>query len=652
MIRKERNPFASEFADKPTISKKSSLSWEESALDSRSSVEGFSNAQDTTRGVLWIPVLVVMCFCILLGRLVHLQIMQGSNYRALADGNRLRERIVLAPRGFITDAFGNKLAQNTVSFRLVAIPLDLPKDGLDVEVANLASMMGLQPADIQAIIAKADRRSFEPVTIVQDITKEQSILFATRSTEFIGFQVNTTPIREYIDPEMFSHVLGYAGLISDDELKENATQKYSQSDYIGKTGIELQYESWLRGKNGFDQIEVDASGKVIKTLGTVDPVAGNTVELSIDKELQEKLYAELSSKGTKGAAIAMDSKTGHVLALVSTPGYNNNLFAHGIKQDEYQALLGDKNLPLFNRAISGTYPPGSTIKLVGALAALQEGVVTENTVITDKGVLVIPNQYDSRISYNFYGWKRGGLGAMTVRSAIAESSDIYFYIASGGHPSSPIKGLGAERLAEYYRRFGMGSTTGIDLHGEKPGVVADPSWKASFYKNDPLLGKWYLGDTYHIGIGQGDMLVTPLQVAMWTATIANNGLGMKPQLLQKVITQDGKTITEAKPEPFIHAGVSEKNMRIVQEGMRQTVLSGSGRALASLPMSAAGKTGTSQFDGSDPSRTHAWFTSYAPFEDPQIVITVLVEAGGEGHVAAVPVAKNTLQWWAEHRYKK
>jgi penicillin-binding protein 2 len=308
-------------------------------------------------------------------------------------------------------------------------------------------------------------------------------------------------------------------------------------------------------------------------------------------------------------------------------------------------------LPLFNRAVTGAYPPGSTIKMVTAAAALQEGVVSEDTTIYDGGSLIIQNQFNPSIQYKFNGWKLSGLGPMTVKSAIAQSSDIYFYTVAGGHPNSEIKGLGAEKLAEYYRKFGMGSLTGIDIQGEKTGLVADPAWKTAYFKNDPISSKWYLGDTYHISIGQGDMLTTPLQVAVWTSAIANNGEAYKPHLLKEVKSQSGDVLVSSVSELLVHKSISDQNMQIVQAGMRENVISdkGSGRSLRTLPISAAGKTGTSQFDGSDPSRTHAWFTSYAPYENPEIVVTVLVEAGGEGHAAAVPIVKNTLQWWAENR---
>jgi penicillin-binding protein 2 len=376
------------------------------------------------------------------------------------------------------------------------------------------------------------------------------------------------------------------------------------------------------------------------------------VYLNVDKGLQE--FAASVFNKAKGAVVIMEPKTGAVKALVSVPGYDNNLFAHGISSADYQKLLSNKDLPLFNRAIAGQYPPGSTVKPMVALAGLEEGTITDKTTIVDRGVLVIPNQFNPGIAYNFYGWNHGGLGPLDVYSAIARSSDIYFYTVGGGHPDSPnIKNpLGANRLASWYRKFGVGSLLGIDLPGEKTGVVADPAWKENYFKSDAILRKWYLGDTYHISIGQGDMLVTPLQMAEWTSVIANGGVGYKPQLVQKIVDQNGQTVLEPKPEELVHQFGKPENWKIVQTAMRDTVLYGSAKQLLSLPITSAGKTGTSQFDGSDPSRTHAWFTSYAPYEDPKIVVTVLVEAGGEGHAEAEPIAKQILQWWSQNRYNK
>ena len=655
MLRVPKNPFdigASEAGGHT----KPGLDWEESAIDSQTEVEGFAEETRTQVSTRWLQVFILLACFGLAFQLFNLQVMQGSKLKALAEGNRLRIQTILAPRGYIVDKNGEQLARNTASFSLVVTPPDVPKDGLDEIESEISKLFAIPKEEITEKLKNLNRNSPQQIIIKRDLTQQESILFETSSTKFPGFSVKSIPIREYINPEMFSHVLGYTGVISDGELSDKEKDQYDINDFIGKSGIELSYEKYLRGTNGNTQVEVDATGRPMKVLGNVEPQPGNIVKLSIDKGLQENLYKGFTDIGpnVKGAAVAMNPKTGEILALVSVPGFNNNLFAPGISQTDYQNLTQNKNLPLFNRAISGAYPPGSTIKMIGAAAALEEKVVTENTVINDGGVLVIPNQFNPSITYTFYGWKRSGLGPMTVKSAIAESSDIYFYTVAGGHPTSKINGLGADKLTEYYREFGMGKVTGIDIQGEKPGLVADPAWKAKYFEDDPISSKWYLGDTYHIAIGQGDMLATPLQVAVWTATIANNGVLNRPHVLKEVLTQSGEKIFEPKLEPLIKVNVSPENMKIVQEGMREDVVGahGTGRSLNTLPITSAGKTGTSQFDGSDPSRTHAWFTSYAPYENPEIVITVLVEAGGEGHAAAVPIVKNALLWWAQNRHGK
>lgn len=650
---RKNNPFENNFQF--TIRQKNHLDWEESAVDQTSRVSGgVFDSERTAPNLWWLAVVLLVGFSVIFFRLAYLQIFKGKEYRLLSENNRIRSQVILAPRGFIVDRYGAILAQNTASFNLVAVPLDLPKEGLEEEIQKLATLLGIEGGEIQGRLKNMDKRSIQPVLVKQDISQQQSILFETKASEFIGFSVQKVPIREYPEAVSFSHLLGYTGVISPDDLKSLDSQRYDANDFVGKSGLEAQYEKYLHGENGENLVEVDASGKLVNVLGEKKTNPGDTLVLNIDQGLQKKLY-DLMSKDNpnrKAAAIALNPKNGEVLALVSLPGFDSNLFAHGIKKADYQKLVEDKNLPMFNRAVAGVYPPGSTVKPMVAVAALQEGTIMENTVITDRGVLVIPNQYNPSVAYNFYGWKRDGLGAMNVKSAIAESSDIFFYVVAGGHPSLQVQGLGAEKLAEYYHKFNLGAVTGIDLQGEKPGLVPDPDWKAKYFAGDPVLSKWYLGDTYHIGIGQGDLLVTPLQVALWTATIANNGVGYRPRILNKVLDENGRVVFQSQPQVLVSRIADEKNLKIVQAGMRQTIVAGSGRQLASLPITSAGKTGTSQFDGADPKKTHAWFTVYAPYEDPQIVITVLVEAGGEGHAVAAPVAKEVLQWWAENRYNK
>ena len=650
-----KNPFEI-YTSVTAGNKKKPLDWEESAVDAQSPVDAIYDAERLAPNISLLWVLLSAVFILLSGRIFFLQIIRGADFRALSDSNRVRSQTILAPRGLILDRTNQTLAQNTASFNLVAVPFDLPKNqsDLETEIAKAATTFSFDGSSLLAQLKAVNSNSLLPIAVKQNISHDQAILFETRANEFLGLSVQQIPIRQYINAPEFSHVLGYAGLVSQEDLTHLDAQKYDTVDYTGKTGIEAGYENFLHGINGQNLVEVDATGKLLDILGENSPTPGNSLQLNIDKGLQEEIYKELSGgKNPKAAAVAVNPKTGQILALVSLPGFDNNLFAAGISQKDYSALLSDKNLPLFNRAIAGTYPPGSTVKPMVGLAGLQEKIITPATVINDRGSLVIPNQFDPSIKYTFYGWTHTGLGLVNIYEAIAQSDDIYFYTVAGGYPNSPVPaGLGAEKLAAYYKKFNLGSLSGIDIPGEKPGLVPTPEWKAEYYKSDPILSKWYLGDTYHIGIGQGDLLVTPLQVAEWTAIIANSGIGMQPQILNKVTNQNGGTVYQSQPKILVNKFLDDANLKVIQNAMRDTVTVGSGRGLANLPVEAAGKSGTSQFDGSDPSRTHAWFTAYAPFGDPQIVVTVLVEAGGEGHATAEPVVRDAILYWAKNIYKK
>lgn len=645
-----KNPFEYENSSLRT-SKRKNLEWEESALNSK---VGEVYDQDRVISNLLIPKFFIVFAClVILSRLFYLQILNGFEFRELSEKNRIRRQPILAPRGLVEDRYSKPLLVNVVSYNLVAIPFDIPKNSAFEQLNKISQFISIDISEAEKKVSAENPKSIEPIIIKSALSQDESIVFKTRASEFIGFSIQEIPIRMYDKPEAFSHLLGYTGQINSSE-KKNLTGKYESYDFIGKLGLEQQYEKWLHGKNGSNLVEVDATGKILDVLGKDDPEPGYTLHLNIDKDLQEFLYKKLSANlsSKKAAAVAVNPKNGEVLALVSLPGYNNNLFSKGISQKDYTDLLNDKNLPLFNRAVSGTYPPGSTVKPVVALAALENKVVEESTIIYDNGVLVVPNQFDPTKNFNFNGWKRDGLGPVDVKKAIAVSSDIYFYTVAGGHYKSPIVGLGVKRLVDFYRIFFTGKIIGIDLPGEKSGLMPDPEWKSQYFKNNPVESKWYLGDTYHIGIGQGDLLTTPLQVVFWTSTIANSGVGYKPQIVSYISDKSGNKVFENKAEILVKDIASEKNIKIVQEGMRETVLSGSGRQLNTLKISSAGKTGTSQFDGSNPLLTHAWFTAYAPFEDPEIAITVLVEAGGEGNAVAVPVVKEVFQWWSENRWGK
>ncbi len=642
----KENPF-SLYNSKYGQKKGDMLSWEESINGSSDEPEDYYEGHSSGSNSAFFRAILFLIFVILGVRLVYLQVVQSDYYSALAFGNHVRVQDVLAPRGVIYDSHRQVLAQNIASFELMATPVDLPKEGLEQLVEKLATIVPLDREEALKTIREKGKNTFSGVSIIQSVPREAALAFEARAEEFPGFSIQNNPIRDYKDALIFSHVLGYTGKINDQELDEHKdNDKYILNDYIGKTGIEYSYERNLKGINGKKQLEVDARGVVKSSLGEIAPVAGSSLVLNIDAELQKEIYQEIVKRnpGKKAAAVAVHPQTGQVLALVSIPGFDNNLFAQGIKSSEYSALLNDPKKPLLNRVVSGTYPPGSTIKPVIAAAALQEGVVDENTTIFDNGDLVYGG-------YHFRGWKRDGLGKMNVRSAIAWSSDIYFYTVGGGQQALGIDGLGPERLTKYYSLFGMGKKLGIDTPSEATGIVASPSWRKEYFKTAELQ-KWYPGYTYHISIGQGDMITTPLQVTMWIATVANGGTLYKPYIVDAVLNDQGQVAIKNKPEVIRSDFVDAKNIEIVRQGMRETVVSGTARSLNTLPITAAGKTGTAQFDGADLARTHAWFTAFAPYEDPQIAITVLVEDGGEGSTSSSPVVKAVLQWWAENRHNQ
>ncbi len=591
--------------------------------------------------------IIFICLSLLFARLFYLQGYKGTTYKALAEGNKLRTQFTLAPRGLLIDRTGKTIAGNSPSFELVAITADFPNDKteFDGRLTQVAAILGQDTIALTESIKELTPDSFAAQTLVQNLTKDQALILISKAPDLKGFVVQNNPIRDYKDPLAFAHLTGYAGKVTVDELGSHKEDNYLLNDYIGKSGIELEYEKYLRGLPGKRQAEVDAKGNFQKTLAEVPATPGSNVKLNIDYDLQKVIYdsmmAHLNHVGAKrGAAVATNPQTGEVLALVSIPGFDSNMFARGIKNDEYSSLINDQNIPLLNRTINGQYPPGSTIKPVMAVAGLSEGVINTATKILDDGVIRVGN-------FTFYGYERGGLGLMDIYSAIARSSDIYFYTVGGGNAKTNIKGLGPDKIADWFRKFHLGSLLGIDLPGEKSGLVPDPAWKDRV-KNE----KWYLGDTYHESIGQGDVLTTPLQVNSWTATVGNGGKVMQPYILNQVVGRDGKVLASGQPKVLAENIFDPKYIQIVQEGMKQTVQIGSGRGVLNVGVDVSGKTGTAQFDAKDLTKTHSWFTSYAPSSHPVIALTVLAEAAGEGHSVAVPISKDIYTWWAANRYKK
>lgn len=578
----------------------------------------------------WIFMAIILA--LLAARVFYLDILRGNYYADLSRGNRIRLLTIKAPRGKIMDKFGSVLVSNIPSMDVVIIPSDLPEnpDDRKREAEVVAGVLDMDLGNVETALEGQNRKSTDPVLLKENITEDQALILAEKDKGMPGINVENTAIRSYESGTIFAPIIGYDGKITRAELEGNAG--YSLTDYIGKTGLEKYYEKDLKGKNGAKQVEVDSAGNSKKNLGSIEPIAGNDLFLNIDEGLQKKLYDSLSSVMEKtatrtAAAVAIDPRNGGVLALVSLPGFDNNLFAEGISSDDYGKLIADKNLPLFNRVISGEYPPGSTIKPAIAAAALSEGTITPETIINGQGGSINIG------GFRFGDWKAHA--PSDVRTAIAESNDVFFYTVGGGYGG--IQGLGMDRMKKYENLFGLGSLTGIDLPGEATGFIPSEQWKL-----DKIGEKWYIGDSYHCAIGQGFVTVTPLQLANYIATVANGGTLYQPRIVNRIQKNDG-TAENIPPTVIRKDFISSEVMRVVREGMRKTVTDGTAQPLKNLPVAVAGKTGTAQF-GSD-GKTHGWFASFAPFDNPEIALVILAEGGGEGHSTGVPVTKEVYDWY-------
>lgn len=586
--------------------------------------------------------LLCLLFCILIFKLFSLQVVQGEFNQKLAEGNRIRPRIIEAKRGVITDSDGDWLARNKPSFSLAIYPSDLPKKKTErEEVFNkLSQICGIPVADIRKEVEDFGLMSLDMVTISENIPHEEALVMEKKIVGLPGVFMAKQAIREYASLPGLAHLLGYTSRVSVDDLKANPD--YLMSDRIGKTGLEYEYEKYLKGKNGIEQIEVDSKGTVVRILVDEEsekPEPGLDLQLYLDGNLQTIVAQALKngiSEGKKtlgeeqvhaGVAVVMDVKTGGILSMVSLPDYDNNLFATKISNQDYVKLSQDKTYPMFNRAIKGTYPPGSIVKIVMAAAGLSEKVISKSTSFDTPAAIQIGE-------YSFPDWKDHG--NTDIERAIAESNNIFFYAIGGGFDK--IKGIGIDNIKKYWQLFGLGEKTGIDLPGEANGLLPDAAWKKKVKKES-----WYLGDTYHASIGQGDLLVTPIQMLRATATIANGGKLLQPHLVKKIIDHSGNVIKEFVPRIERDNFISADVIKTIQEGMRMTVTEGSARNLDDLPVSVAGKTGTAQFLNNE--KTHAWFECYAPYENPQIAILVMVEGGGGGHEIAAPVAREILNYY-------
>jgi len=580
-----------------------------------------------TARILVAALVMSIGFGVLGYRYFDLQINQYEKYRTESDRNRVQLQPLPPRRGLIYDRNGVILADNAPSFSLTITKEKI--DDLEATLALLRSLLSIDDDDIEKFRERLKGRyPYQPVPLKFYLSEEEIAVLAINRYRLPGVEVEAEFVRSYPHGELFAHALGYVGRINEKELKALDPVDYSGTHYMGKMGVERYYEDVLHGKVGYENVETNARGRVLRVLERNEPTPGRDLHLFIDAKLQQVTQEAFGDN--RGAAVAIDPKTGGVLALVSTPSFDPNLFVTGISGPMYRELRDSLDRPLYNRALQGTYPPGSTMKPFYALAGLHYGVVTPATRISDPGVYQLPN--DSRF---YRDWKRGGHGTVDVYDAIAQSCDIYFYDLA--HK------LNIDRLHDFIVQFGFGAQTGIDNTYERAGVMPSRAWKRKALKQT-----WYPGETLSAGIGQGYVLTTPLQLAVATAVIANRGARFEPRLVKSVGDHD-IPVPEAKHVelPKQLWDVAIEGMRLVVHGERGTA-KGIGKGMA---YTMAGKTGTAQvvgyaqgikYDASQVEkrkRDHALFIAFAPVEDPKIAIAIIVENGEHGASAAAPIAR-------------
>jgi penicillin-binding protein 2 len=504
-------------------------------------------------------------------------------------------------------------------------------------VGQVAQLLNLNPEEIQAKLKSSKQRApFKPVKIKPDIEWNELAILESNRVHLPGLQVDVRPKRTYNYGTLASHLIGYLGEVDENELRQSIDVPYRMGALIGKYGVEYQWETDLRGVDGGRQIEVDALGRELRLIRSVEAFPGNNLILTIDLDLQT--VAEEAFQEKNGALIAVDPRNGRILAMVSKPSFDPDLFARNIPTEEWKALIENPFHPLQNRGIQGQYPPGSVFKIITALAGLESGALTPNTQFNCTGAYPYGNR-------DFRCWKEGGHGAISLRRAIVESCDIYFYQAG-------LK-MGVDTIAHYAKEFGLGRKTGIALPHEKPGIVPSSSWKKKRFGVP-----WYSGETLSFSVGQGYLVATPIQLVTFMSAVANGGRIYLPQVVERVENIFGKTLKEYPPVENGRAHVSEKSLRFVQDALMGAVNEphGTGASSALKDVRVAGKTGTAQvirmaqdFKKGDTQRMpmryrdHAWFAAFAPVEDPQIAVIVLAEHGGFGAAAAAPIAKQVFE---------
>ena len=577
--------------------------------------------------------IVSLAFLFLTGRLFFLQILQGDRFTYLSENNRIRIKKIPGTRGMVFDRKGELLVDSRPSFDLLFVPEDAGEP--ETILRRLARFLGRDEGDFLSLFEEnKGRPPFEEIVLGRDIDWRSLVAVETHQLDLPGVTLRIRPRRSYLMNSMGAHLLGYLGEIGPKQLKAQKAKGYGMGDEIGQFGLERRWEEFLRGRSGGQQVEVDALGRRVRVLHEVEDVPGHNVYLTLDRDLQETAHDALHGKD--GAIVALEVKSGALLALVSTPAFDPNVFARGITGEEWRALGQDRAHPLNNRAVQGTYPPGSTFKIILAIAALEEEVIAPETSLLCHGSLAFGNRV-------FRDWKKEGHGAVDLRKGIVQSCDVYFYQLG--------QKIGIDRMAKYARALGLGEKTGIALDDEKPGLIPDTEWKKKRFGQP-----WFPGETPSASIGQGYINVTPLQMANLMAAVANGGTLYRPWFVRKVESLDGTLIREYGPEKIRSLSLKETTLKHLRSALAEVVNSGSGTGVRakSTVVEIAGKTGTAQvaemrgaFVKSEQLpyllRDHAWFVAYAPADNPEIAVATLVEHGGHGGSAAAPMTKKVIE---------
>ncbi len=586
--------------------------------------------------------IVLFAFAMLFARFFWLQVIQYSYYQTRAEDNRISLVPISPNRGLILDRNGVVMARNYSAYTLEITPARA--GDLETAIDGLAKVIEIQTRDRKRFKKLLEEsKNFESLPIRTRLTDEEVAKFIAHRYRFPGVDIKARLFRQYPYNESASHLLGYIGRINDSDLErieeKDAEPNYRGTEHFGKTGLELKYEFELHGQTGFEKVEVDAGGRAVRVLSRIPPVTGNNLTLTVDSKLQE--VAERAFGGRRGALVAIEPSTGGILALVSMPGYDPNLFVEGIDPQNWEALNTSPDKPMVNRALNGTYPPGSTFKPFMALAALEIGKRTPQQTIFDPG------------SYSFGGHvfrddKKGGHGTVDMYKSIVHSCDTYYYMLAND--------MGIDNIAGFMRQFGFGQRTGIDIEGESEGVLPSQEWKKKHFKKAEQQ-RWFAGETISIGIGQGYNAYTPIQMAQAMATLANDGVMFRPHIVKYIVDTKTGAAIPIEPKPLRTLPLKPRNIATIKQAMIGVNQEGTGaRAFAGAEYVSAGKTGTAQvyslkgekyIEGhvAERLRDHALFIAFAPADQPKIALAVLVENGGFGAQAAAPIARLVLDYY-------